>query len=137
MQTTKIPNVAVFARGEELATKQGLILVDTKYEFGLVDGVLTVIDEIHTADSSRYWAADEYADRFARGEAQRMLDKENVRQWLIGQGWSGEGEPPQIPDTVRLELSTLYGELHARLLGRPFDVASLSSPSDLYAVLGV
>ncbi len=125
---------ALFQRGEELAAARGLILVDTKYEFGLTpEGELIVIDEIHTADSSRYWVADEYQARFEAGEAQRMLDKENIRQWLIGQGYQGEGEPPHIPDEVRLDLAETYAELHDRLLGRPFEIPAGSPQDSLYS----
>ena len=103
--------VKLFERGEELAAKQGLILVDTKYEFGMIDGELAVIDEIHTADSSRYWVADEYEARYAAGESQLMLDKENIRQWLLSQGYKGEGEPPAIPGDVRVDLAEKYVDL--------------------------
>ena len=97
--------LALFAEGEKWAKKQGLILVDTKYEFGLVDGELIVIDEIHTPDSSRYWIESEYEKRFAAGEDQLMLDKENMRQWLISKGFSGEGTPPELEDDIRILLS--------------------------------
>jgi phosphoribosylaminoimidazole-succinocarboxamide synthase len=127
----------LFARGEALAAESGLILVDTKYEFGLIAGKLVVIDEIHTADSSRYWVADEYEERFAAGEPQRMLDKENIRQWLIGEGYMGDGEPPTIPDDVRLDLAEKYAVLHEKLLGRPFVVPDGDVRSTLYAALGV
>ena len=127
----------LFARGEALAAEQGLILVDTKYEMGLVDGELVVIDEIHTADSSRYWVADEFEARFAAGESQRMLDKENIRQWLIGQDYMGEGEPPNIPDEVRLDLAEVYCNLHARLLGREFEPSDPGTVHSFYETLGV
>ena len=85
----------LFARGQEWAASRGLILVDTKYEMGLADGKLVVIDEIHTPDSSRYWLAREYLQRFMAGQEQQMLDKENIRQWLIKEhGFSGHGKPP-------------------------------------------
>ncbi len=129
--------LALFARGEAIAAAQGLILVDTKYEFGLIDGELVVIDEIHTADSSRYWVADAYEARFAAGEPQHMLDKENIRQWLLGQGYKGDGEPPVIPDSLRLELAEIYANLHRRLLGRAFAPPSEDPLQSLYATLGV
>ena len=89
---------ALFLEGQKWARTRGLLLVDTKYEFGKVGDELYVIDEIHTPDSSRYWVADEYEQRLARGEDQRMLDKENIRQWLIRErGFSGHGKPPEIP----------------------------------------
>ena len=126
----------LFARGEELAAEQGLILVDTKYEMGLIDGELVVIDEIHTADSSRYWVADTYAERFAAGQPQQMLDKENIRQWLIGQGYMGDGPIPDFPDDVRLDLAEVYTTLHQRLLGRPFVPPTEPVTETVYAALG-
>jgi phosphoribosylaminoimidazole-succinocarboxamide synthase len=114
----------LFARGQEWARSRGLILVDTKYEMGVADGKLIVIDEIHTPDSSRYWVADGYADRFARGADQEMLDKENIRQWLIKEhGFSGHGKPPPLTDDVRVMLATKYIEVFERLTGTTFESA--------------
>ena len=112
--------LALFSEGEKWAKKQGLILVDTKYEFGLVDGELIVIDEIHTPDSSRYWIESEYEKRFAADEDQLMLDKENIRQWLINKGFSGEGTPPELEDDIRILLSEKYMELYKILTGKDF-----------------
>lgn len=126
----------LFARGEELAAAQGLILVDTKYEMGLIDGELVVIDEIHTADSSRYWVADTFEERFEAGQPQQMLDKENIRQWLIGQGYMGDGPIPHFPDDVRLDLAEVYTTLHQRLLGRPFVPPTEPVTETVYAALG-
>ena len=111
----------LFAEGEKWAKQQGLILVDTKYEFGLVDGELIVIDEIHTPDSSRYWIADEYEARFQNGDDQLMLDKENIRQWLISKGFSGEGTPPELDQDIRVLLSEKYIELYKILTGQDFN----------------
>ncbi len=113
----------LFAAGQEWAAKQGLILVDTKYEFGMVDGELIVIDEIHTPDSSRYWVASEYEERFNNGESQKMLDKENIRQWLIDRGFSGEGTPPELTEDIRTTLAERYVELFKILTGREFNPA--------------
>ena len=110
----------LFQRGTEIAADMGLILVDTKYEFGMVDGELIVIDEIHTPDSSRYWIADEYEARFDKGEGQKMLDKENIRQWLIERGFSGEGTPPALTDEIRVALAESYIELYTKLTGQDF-----------------
>ena len=110
----------LFARGEEWANQQGLILVDTKYEFGLLNGKLIVIDEIHTPDSSRYWMKDEYEARFNAGEKQLMLDKENIRQWLNNKGFSGEGTPPPLDDDIRILLSEKYIELYKILTNIEF-----------------
>jgi len=111
----------LFQRGQEWAASRGLILVDTKYEMGIADGKLVVIDEIHTPDSSRYWIAEGAEERFARGEEQRMLDKENIRQWLIQErGYSGQGAPPPLTDEVRISLARTYVNLYERLTGQPF-----------------
>jgi len=111
----------LFARGQAWAAQQGLILVDTKYEMGIADGKLLVIDEIHTPDSSRYWVADGYQQRFAAGQEQEMLDKENVRQWLIKEhGFSGHGAPPALTDEVRIMLARKYIEVYERLTGETF-----------------
>jgi len=122
----------LFQRGEEWASKQGLILVDTKYEFGLVGDELIVIDEIHTPDSSRYWIKDEYEERFNKGENQLMLDKENIRQWLISKGFSGEGTPPELDDEIRILLSEKYIELYKILTGKEFQ-PSVGDVSDRIA----
>jgi phosphoribosylaminoimidazole-succinocarboxamide synthase len=110
----------LFARGTERAKARGLILVDTKYELGEDEGRLVVIDEIHTPDSSRYWIAEGYERRFERGEAQEMLDKENLRGWLIDNGWSGDGVPPVLTDDVRVMLAAKYIEAYERMVGTPF-----------------
>jgi phosphoribosylaminoimidazole-succinocarboxamide synthase len=114
----------LFARGQAWARSRGLILVDTKYEMGLCDGELVVIDEIHTPDSSRYWVADGYQRRFETGQDQEMLDKENIRQWLIKEhGFSGHGTPPPLTDEVRIMLARKYIEVFERLTGRAFTSA--------------
>ena len=110
----------LFEEGKQWADKQGLILVDTKYEFGLVNGELIAIDEIHTPDSSRFWVKEEYESRFNAGQSQKMLDKENIRQWLIEQGFSGEGTPPDLSDEIRISLSEHYMKLYKVLLGKEF-----------------
>jgi phosphoribosylaminoimidazole-succinocarboxamide synthase len=111
----------LFQRGQEWARSRGLILVDTKYEMGTVDGKLVVIDEIHTPDSSRYWIAEGSEERFAKGQEQRMLDKENIRQWLIQEhGFSGQGTPPPLTDEVRVMLARTYVNLYERLTGETF-----------------
>jgi phosphoribosylaminoimidazole-succinocarboxamide synthase len=111
----------LFARGQEWAASRGLILVDTKYEMGVADGKLVVIDEIHTPDSSRYWMARGYAERFAAGQDQEMLDKENIRQWLIKEhGFSGHGTPPKLTDDVCVMLARKYIEVFELLTGQVF-----------------
>ncbi len=114
----------LFQRGQEWARSRGLILVDTKYEMGIADGELVVIDEIHTPDSSRYWVAAGYEERFERGLDQEMLDKENIRQWLIREhGFSGHGQPPPLSDDVRVMLASKYMEAFERLTGTAFESA--------------
>ncbi|MGE0868278.1 MAG: phosphoribosylaminoimidazolesuccinocarboxamide synthase [Kofleriaceae bacterium] len=100
----------LFAEGQRHAAAQGLILADTKYEMGIAkDGTITVIDEIHTPDSSRYWYAEDYDARLARREEPRSLDKEYVRRWLAGEAkWSGDGPPPVMPDDIRIEAAKRY-----------------------------
>jgi phosphoribosylaminoimidazole-succinocarboxamide synthase len=116
--------LTLFTEGQRWAKGRGLILVDTKYEFGLQGDALYVIDEIHTPDSSRYWVAGEYDERFARGDDQRMLDKENIRQWLIRErGFQGQGTPPPIPDEVRCELAEKYLAAYQLLTGQPLKLA--------------
>ena len=114
---------ALFARGQEMAAAQGLILVDTKYEFGkLSDGTIVLIDEIHTPDSSRYFYAEGYEERQAAGEAQRQLSKEFVREWLMENGFQGkEGQQvPEMTDDFVALVSSRYQELFERITGKTF-----------------
>jgi len=112
--------LALFRRGQEIAAAQGLILVDTKYEFGLYEGKLILADEIHTSDSSRYWYADTYRERYASGVQQRELDKETFRRWLLDRGFSGDGTAPQIDDQIRLDTALRYIEAFEAITGREF-----------------
>lgn len=116
----------LFARGQEIAAKRGLILVDTKYEFGKRDGKLYLIDEIHTPDSSRYFYADGYEERFRKGEPQRQLSKEFVRQWLIAHDFMNQpGQVmPEITDEYAESVSERYIELYEHITGEPFDKAT-------------
>ncbi|MBD5223490.1 MAG: phosphoribosylaminoimidazolesuccinocarboxamide synthase [Bacteroidales bacterium] len=121
--------LALFERGSEMAAKQGLILVDTKYEFGLKDGKVILIDEIHTPDSSRYFYADGYEERFEKGEEQRQLSKEFVRQWLISNGFMGkEGQKvPEMTPEYCEEVSKRYIELFEHITGSKFVPADESN----------
>jgi phosphoribosylaminoimidazole-succinocarboxamide synthase len=111
----------IFAFGQGEALRRGLILVDTKYEIGRrPDGSLCFIDEIHTPDSSRYWYADDYEARFARGDEPRGLDKEYVRRTLADQGYRGDGPPPILTDEVRCEAARRYIQVCELITGRPF-----------------
>jgi phosphoribosylaminoimidazole-succinocarboxamide synthase len=105
-----------------MAAAQGLILVDTKYEFGKKDGQILLMDEIHTPDSSRYFYADGYAERQERGEKQRQLSKEFVREWLIANGFQGkEGQQmPMMPDSFVEEITDRYIELFEKVTGKTF-----------------
>ena len=113
---------ALFQRGTEMAAERGLILVDTKYEFGWADGQIYLIDEIHTPDSSRYFYADGYAERQARGEQQRQLSKEFVREWLMENGFQGkEGQQmPDMPDAFVDKVTNRYIELFEQVTGATF-----------------
>ena len=113
----------LFARGQEIAAKQGLILVDTKYEFGKRDGKVYLIDEIHTPDSSRYFYADGYEEKFAKGEPQKQLSKEFVRQWLIEHNFMNEpGQTmPEITDAYAESVAERYIELYEHIVGEKFD----------------
>ena len=118
----------LFKRGQEIAAKQGLILVDTKYEFGKRDGKVYLIDEIHTPDSSRYFYADGYEEKLAKGEPQRQLSKEFVRQWLIEHNFMNEpGQVmPEITDEYAESVSDRYIELFEHITGDKFDKAAHS-----------
>ena len=98
----------LFQRGTEVGTDRGLILVDTKYEFGVLDDEVVLIDEVHTPDSSRFWYADTYDELFADGKDQRALDKEPLREWFVERGFRGDGDPPRLPDDVRIETAVRY-----------------------------
>lgn len=118
----------IFQRGQEIAAKQGLILVDTKYEFGKRDGKVYLIDEIHTPDSSRYFYADKYEEKLKNGEPQRQLSKEFVRQWLIEHDFMNEPgqQMPEITDEYAESVSERYIELYEHITGEKFDKANVS-----------
>lgn len=119
-------SLALFARGQEIAAKQGLILVDTKYEFGNYQGRIILMDEVHTPDSSRYFYADGFEERFRNGEPQRQLSKEFVREWLMAagfQGKSGQQVPEMTPEVVQ-GISDRYIELYQAITGEHFQPAS-------------
>ena len=121
---------ALFKRGTEIAKKRGLLLVDTKYEFGKNKaGEILLIDEIHTPDSSRYFYADGYDERQSRGEGQKQLSKEFVRQWLISNGFQGlEGQTvPEMTDEYINQVSERYIELYENITGEPFVKADISN----------
>ena len=119
----------LFLRGTEIAAKRGLILVDTKYEFGRRDGKIYLIDEIHTPDSSRYFYAEGYEERFEKGEPQKQLSKEFVREWLMENGFQGkEGQKvPEMTDEIVTGISERYIELFENISGEAFDRADVSN----------
>jgi len=124
---------ALFARGSEMAKERGLILVDTKYEFGkLADGTIVLIDEIHTPDSSRYFYLDGYEERQDRGESQRQLSKEFVREWLMENGFQGQvgQQVPEMTDEFVALVSTRYRELFEHITGKTFEPAPLEGAKE-------
>jgi phosphoribosylaminoimidazole-succinocarboxamide synthase len=124
--------LALFKRGTEMAAKKGLILVDTKYEFGKKNGIIYLIDEIHTPDSSRYFYIDGYEQRQTKGEAQKQLSKEFVREWLMEKGFQGlDGQKiPVIPEDFINLISERYIELYEQITGRKFIKEKLSNVAE-------
>ncbi|HMQ45926.1 MAG TPA: phosphoribosylaminoimidazolesuccinocarboxamide synthase [Saprospiraceae bacterium] len=123
---------ALFLRGSQMAEKQGLILVDTKYEFGKKDGRIYLIDEVHTPDSSRYYYLDGYKERQQIGERQKQLSKEFVREWLMAHGFQGKDDQlmPMMPDVFVEEVSDRYIELYEKITGKAFERADTSNIND-------
>ena len=122
--------LALFRRGTEIAAKRGLILVDTKYEFGLSDGEITLMDEIHTPDSSRYFYSEGYEEKFRAGEPQKQLSKEFVREWLMDngfQGKAGQKVPEMTPEIVE-SISNRYIELYEHITGEKFNKETHDDP---------
>jgi phosphoribosylaminoimidazole-succinocarboxamide synthase len=117
----------LFARGTELAARRGLILVDTKYELGLIGDEIVLMDEVHTPDSSRYWYADTYDELFRKDEDQRALDKEPLREWMAERGFRGDGEAPVMTDEVRVATAARYILLAEELTQRPFRATELTA----------
>lgn len=122
--------LALFRRGQELAAQSGLILADTKYEFGLCDGRLILADELHSPDSSRYWSSGSYERLFQSGDDQRELDKEPFRRWLADRGFSGSGPVPAIPDSVRAETAWRYIQAYEAITGDKFVSIGLDPQSE-------
>ncbi len=124
----------LFKRGKEIAAKQGLILVDTKYEFGKLENEIVLMDEIHTPDSSRYFYTEGFEERQTKGERQKQLSKEFVREWLIANNFMGkEGQTvPQMTDDWVETISKRYIELYEKVIGRPF-IPEKISDDELYS----
>lgn len=130
--------LALFARGQKIADKAGMILVDTKYEFGLDErGRLTLIDEVHTPDSSRYWVKATYNERFEKGEEPESYDKEPLRIWFKEHGYKGDpstgsgqdGEPPKMPPEFIAKMSILYMSIYERITGKKFVPDTTANPT--------
>ena len=112
--------LALFDRGTKICAKAGIILVDTKYEFGLLDGKLILIDEIHTPDSSRFWVKKTYLERFKKGLEPENFDKEFLRIWYVEHGYKGEGKPPQMPQFLQKAVSKRYITIYEKITGQKF-----------------
>ena len=121
-ETLEKYTLALFERGSQIAAERGLILVDTKYEFGKHNGVIYLMDEIHTPDSSRYFYAEGYKEKFEKGESQKQLSKEFVREWLMDNGFQGkEGQQvPEMTDEIVNSISGRYMELYEHITGESF-----------------
>ena len=126
---------ALFQRGSRLVAERGLILVDTKYEFGILDGKLLLIDEVHTPDSSRFWFQDTYQELFETGQKQRKIDKEYLRQWLMEKGYMGKGTPPNIPEEVRIEVAWRYVQAYQLITGGDFHPSGNSPEAEEEQIL--
>jgi phosphoribosylaminoimidazole-succinocarboxamide synthase len=113
--------LAIFERGTDECAEAGIILVDTKYEFGLLDGQLVLIDEVHTPDSSRFWLADSYEQRVSVGREPENFDKEFIRLWFGKQGYSGDGPPPQLDEEIVVQASQRYQAIYERITGCGFE----------------
>lgn len=122
---------AIYERGQEIAAKMGLILVDTKYEFGKKDGRIYLMDEVHTPDSSRYYYAQGYQERLVKGERQKQLSKEFVREWLMANGFQGqEGQKvPEMTPSVVANITDRYVELYEKIVGEKFPRGEYSAAS--------
>jgi phosphoribosylaminoimidazole-succinocarboxamide synthase len=116
--------LALFRRGQELCERAGIILVDTKYEFGLKNGQIVLIDEVHTPDSSRFWDATTYDSRFAAGQEPDNLDKEFIRMWFVERGYRGEGEPPEMSAELTVQAAERYISVYEKITGRAFEPAA-------------
>ncbi|MBI4079061.1 MAG: phosphoribosylaminoimidazolesuccinocarboxamide synthase [Candidatus Levybacteria bacterium] len=128
-QQMKKAALALFKRGQKIADKAGMILVDTKYEMGLLDDKLLLIDEIHTPDSSRYWVKATYKERFKKGLEPESYDKEPLRIWFKERGYKGEGKPPKMPPAFIANMSMLYQSIYERITGKTFIPDTSQNPT--------
>jgi len=128
-------SMRLYERGVSRAADHGMIFVDTKYEFGISNGKIMLMDEVNTPDSSRYWMKDDYESRFEKGEEPRKLDKEYVRTWLSEQGFTGDGEPPKLTDDIRVEASARYMEVVEKFTGEPMQLDVGPVDKSIYSIL--
>ena len=125
----------LFEEGQKWAKSRGLILVDTKYEFGISNGKIMLMDEVNTPDSSRYWMKDDYEARFEKGEEPRKLDKEYVRTWLAEKGFTGKGKPPKLTNDIRVEASARYMEVVEKFTKEPMQLEVGPVDASIYSIL--
>ena len=128
-------SMRLYERGVSRAADHGMIFVDTKYEFGISNGKIMLMDEVNTPDSSRYWMKDDYESRFEKGEEPRKLDKEYVRTWLSEQGFTGDGKPPKLTDDIRVEASARYMEVVEKFTGEPMQLDVGPVDKSIYTIL--
>lgn len=112
----------LFSRGQQIAKNRGMILVDTKYEFGMHQSGIMLIDEVHTPDSSRFWYKDSYDTSFKEGKDPQQMSKEFVREWLMERGFSGEGTPPPLTDDLKVKAALRYKEIVEKFIGKPLNL---------------
>ena len=125
----------LYERGVARAADHGLIFVDTKYEFGLSNGKIMLMDEVNTPDSSRYWISEDYEKRFEKEEEPRKLDKEYVRTWLADQGFTGDGNPPILTDEIRVEAAARYMEVVENFTGEEMQLEVGPVDESIYSIL--
>lgn len=125
----------LYKRGNDICRRRGLILVDTKYEFGDYKGELVLIDEIHTPDSSRFWVAKSYKEKFARGEEPENYDKEFFRKWYVARGYRGEGKPPRMTKYLQMKTAERYISIYEKITGRKFQPVKYPLIYDIKKVL--
>jgi len=128
-------SMRLYERGVSRAADHGMIFVDTKYEFGISNGKIMLMDEVNTPDSSRYWMKDDYEARFEKGEEPRKLDKEYVRTWLAEKGFTGKGKPPKLTNDLRVEASARYMEVVEKFTGEPMQLEIGPVNESIYSIL--
>ena len=128
-------SMRLYERGVSRAADHGLIFVDTKYEFGISNGKIMLMDEVNTPDSSRYWISEDYEKRFENNEEPRKLDKEYVRTWLADQGFTGKGKPPKLTDEIRVEAASRYMEVVENFTGEPMQLEVGPVDESIYSIL--